>query len=564
MFGLLRLMTGLVTTVCMGFPVLQDPPNALEAQGHPRVGGTTAVDLGLVADVFDADVRMLVLGDSFAIPGMQYRRVFPVVLKVWTFDGWTALEAGAWQGNALLRTSIDAGGEVLNQPVEISSSNQYQIENADPDPKYFALPTTFMQEVYADADLTLGGPFFDRFFQSRIRNVDIDDGINGSFTDAGDVLRARVLYYCPDDIEDLLVDVTLDDNGDVRATPNLRTQARKLWHKGQIPDGTGTAAWTGQINAAAVDIDVVNLMDAQPVVNVREHTDAGASDGDYLTLAGMAVYHVDPATGLRMPGLYYSSLSDASWSYFGFGSDEPSSGDKVFTLEQFTHWLDVTTLAREQKLYVFYYLAAEPKNKDEAKPVMEAMIDQTQAAADAIGIGTVRHCLVIPHMHAIEGVTDLDTTRTMIEDQRDAAFEIAHERSNVAAASIYDATDGVMFDGSTEARNWLDRHGYDAFHYGTYTVDLANGPLAGQLLDWWNVHPDTQHGAAFFASILGDLIENASCLSDINDDSFTDSKDFIAFLNAFVNGEPIADLNGDGAIDSKDFIAFLDAFASGC
>ena len=38
------------------------------------------------------------------------------------------------------------------------------------------------------------------------------------------------------------------------------------------------------------------------------------------------------------------------------------------------------------------------------------------------------------------------------------------------------------------------------------------------------------------------------------------TRDFIAFLNAWAQGEPSADLNGDGSIDGDDFTIYLDAF----
>ena len=57
---------------------------------------------------------------------------------------------------------------------------------------------------------------------------------------------------------------------------------------------------------------------------------------------------------------------------------------------------------------------------------------------------------------------------------------------------------------------------------------------------------------------------SCACPADFNHDGVVDSKDFIAFLNAFVAGDPSADFNNDGEIDSKDFIAFLNAFVAGC
>jgi hypothetical protein len=55
-----------------------------------------------------------------------------------------------------------------------------------------------------------------------------------------------------------------------------------------------------------------------------------------------------------------------------------------------------------------------------------------------------------------------------------------------------------------------------------------------------------------------------TCRADTNADTVVNSLDFIAFLNAFVAGDPDADFNEDGTVNSMDFIAFLNAFTAGC
>jgi hypothetical protein len=55
-----------------------------------------------------------------------------------------------------------------------------------------------------------------------------------------------------------------------------------------------------------------------------------------------------------------------------------------------------------------------------------------------------------------------------------------------------------------------------------------------------------------------------ACPPDFNGDTVVNSQDFIAFLNAFVAGDPSADFNGDGNVNSQDFIMFLNLFVAGC
>ncbi len=62
-----------------------------------------------------------------------------------------------------------------------------------------------------------------------------------------------------------------------------------------------------------------------------------------------------------------------------------------------------------------------------------------------------------------------------------------------------------------------------------------------------------------FAAWLG-----CACRADFNADGVVDSRDVLAFLNAWGSGEPTGDFNGDGLIDSRDVLAFLNAWSAGC
>lgn len=68
------------------------------------------------------------------------------------------------------------------------------------------------------------------------------------------------------------------------------------------------------------------------------------------------------------------------------------------------------------------------------------------------------------------------------------------------------------------------------------------------------------------ASSAGQIVATGPvvCAADFNGDGEVNSQDFIAFLNAFVAGDPSADFNGDGIVNSQDFIMFLNAFVAGC
>jgi len=56
----------------------------------------------------------------------------------------------------------------------------------------------------------------------------------------------------------------------------------------------------------------------------------------------------------------------------------------------------------------------------------------------------------------------------------------------------------------------------------------------------------------------------ASCPADFDGNGVVDTRDVLAFLNAWTTQDPRADFNGDGAIDTRDVLAFLNAWTAGC
>jgi hypothetical protein len=57
---------------------------------------------------------------------------------------------------------------------------------------------------------------------------------------------------------------------------------------------------------------------------------------------------------------------------------------------------------------------------------------------------------------------------------------------------------------------------------------------------------------------------DSSCRTDFDRDGMLTGRDFAAYLNAFVGGDPNADYNIDGYVNSIDFMTFLNAFLAGC
>ncbi len=86
------------------------------------------------------------------------------------------------------------------------------------------------------------------------------------------------------------------------------------------------------------------------------------------------------------------------------------------------------------------------------------------------------------------------------------------------------------------------------------TVDADTTPdLAG-------VNPGTLVGGP----VLTGADRCNPCAPDFNGDGSVDTRDVLAFLNAWNADDPRADFNGDGAIDTRDVLAFLNDWNSGC
>ncbi len=64
-----------------------------------------------------------------------------------------------------------------------------------------------------------------------------------------------------------------------------------------------------------------------------------------------------------------------------------------------------------------------------------------------------------------------------------------------------------------------------------------------------------------FATIA---VEDDECLADFNGDGVVDTRDVLAFLNAWVARDPRADIDGNGVIDTRDVLAFLNVWTAGC
>ena len=504
-----------------------------------------SVDLQEMAEILRGDVRLVVLGDSYCAP--YFVRVPAAALSVWPINEISAIGGGAPTASHLVRclpqcspSSIIQASDNLGYMVERNSKNHF-----------FALPIRSIQEIYTSDTFENNGNnrlFNFVFNPTGLQYLSV--GVHGSFATNSDNLKFRFLYRCVSDTEEQLKEVAITDGDFNAGTIDLINGARPMLHLGENPGSNTRLAIASQINAAAFDYSVSDINSFSVGL---EQTEDLVGTFKYFEPAG-GVYYKAESTGLFTGGLYYNSLWDQSWSYSAFGCDSEANDylDKRFSKEQFINWLDVTTLDVNQPTVFLWYFHPEQIYYNEAYDDISNMLDQTNSAAQSVGLSSFSHLIVISHMCNMQ--TSVEIGRAMLEAQRDAVFDIAASRSNVSAASIYDATDKIYFIGE-DAKPWLAENGFNNFEYGISSIDLTDFS-GGDLLDASNNHPKDFESAAFFAAVLGDIIREAGCLSDLHVDGYIDVHDLLLLLNGWGHGGD-SDINADGTTDIHDLLLLV-------
>ncbi|MCC7389302.1 MAG: hypothetical protein IT431_11085 [Phycisphaerales bacterium] len=129
-------------------------------------------------------------------------------------------------------------------------------------------------------------------------------------------------------------------------------------------------------------------------------------------------------------------------------------------------------------------------------------------------------------------------------------------------------TTRIMFAGCAVALGAAAASG-QSLAIGWWTIDGGGGVGSGPTLSLAGTigQPDAGLLAGQTLTLRGGFWMEpapAPCPADFNADGLVDTRDFLAFLNAWAAGDGRADANGDGVIDSRDVIAYLNLWAAGC
>ena len=512
-------------------------------------GNLYSVGLENMAELLRGDVRLIAMGDSFSAP--YYGRVPLAGLRVWPISNISGMSGGATVNT---RTVSCAS---FCSPVSIIQSSDpsgYLVERETSN-SYYALPLRGIQEIYTSTSFSDNGS--NQLFQFKFNltgSNHLANGMHGPFSEVGDHVMFRLLYRCPGDLSLQLEEIKIRDYNEEVGTMQLLTGARPLWHLGELPSSGSRSAVPAHINASAIDYPARN---SQLLQIGLDQTSNLIGTNKYFSPAGCVYYHQN-GDGEREEGLYFNYVADDSWSYTGFGCDTEgaTAHDKKFSLEQFTYWLDVTTLDRNQPTLFMWYFAPEILSYNTSYARMSNMIDQADKAAALVGLNEVHHLIVISHNLYLTG--DEEQNRIYILNQQNAAYDIAAMRPTVAAASIYAATGGTFFSGESGIP-WLLYRGFDHFEFGSNSFNLVDFS-DGDLLDNSNIHPKNPESAAFFASILGELIRESGCPADIVEDGIINISDILYVINNLGGGFTNGDINNDGIVDIVDLLLVIDTW----
>lgn len=419
--------------------------------------------------------RMIFCGDSYSWTHDGHSRPAGAFLHGVAVENWSAFCAGYYDGHAFLDalSGIVGGGTISN----IDQLNNYDVENGT---DTFGLP--LFHAVEFELTALLNSPtYLTRF---TIQNASMADGDTGPFCEAGDYVHVKPIFRKIDDGVTPFPALTLAG----KATDLTQGTARQA--------NAGLRGDLGSVGAGDVAFDL---------------TISGAPAGDqYIDYLGTVVWKSASGNGGLEPGFYFSHIGDNSWTWGGHGADaESTTGQKQYSSTQLANWLEATTLDAAQKHVFMFYMDIEGGTQAEWKTKIEDAVASARAAATAAGvIGAVSFIAVIPWTKwgGVQGLTD-DAWRVRCQNMREAAKEVAAADESFGWVSIFDATEGVAFDGSAAQDAWLTANGYATITYGT-NVDVAltgNAMLDGSS----GAHPVTEADNVFFNRFVTDVIPAA-------------------------------------------------------
>ena len=474
------------------------------------LGALTDFAIGLedLPDPHRDDFRLIVLGDSFALPRMTR---IPTALMARLPEG----RIRAWRvpakPNATPLRLLDTGPDVfqLNDP---SEQGCYGFET-DRGGVQIGLPVT------RPMDLRVANGVSGRAVYN-LRLEDLESGSLALQPFANEPVSIKVIHRWP--------------TSGLNAVP--LTSIEGTWVPGEaLPPG-----YFGELGSCSLDHLAVG-----EIVRLR------------TAIAGAGALQVmDFILSRNSPGVYFSALSDESWSYAGYGNDSfcQSANDKTFAQSELANWIAATTIDPSESIVFMSMLSTEAVTGQYFRSVLESMVNQSVGAVEEAGLDVpISMLFVLPMRHSIGSALPVEEEPEAFEHSWTAMAELASEYQEIGAVSLYHMTDGIRFDGGPPSRQWLQDRCLNLHRYSGSEYNLSLPPYNGKLHDPPMIHPRDEVAATFMARLLRYAWRGWSWPGDVDADGVLTSVDRDLVLQAVGEiGDLPEDLNEDGVVDAAD------------
>ena len=467
-----------------------------------------SVGLNDLPDPHQDDFRLIVLGDSFASPTMGR---IPTALMARLPGG----RIRAWRVPATLNAAplrlLETGPDVfqLNDP---SERGCYGFES-DRGGVQLGLPVTRPMDLRVTNGASGRAVY-------NLRLEDLESGSHALQPFANEAVTLKVIHRWP--------------TSGLNAVP--LTSIEGTW----IPGETLSPGSFGELGSCSLDHLAVGDL-------VRLHT---------ATAGAGALQVVDFILSRNSPGVYFSALSDESWSYAGYSNDSfcQSANDKTFAQSELASWIAATTIDPSESIVFMSMLSTEAVAGQDFRSVLESMVNQSFGAVEEAGLDVPIYMLfVLPMRHSIGGTLPVGDEPAAFEHSWAAMAELAHEQQRIGAISLYHMTDGIRFDGGPPSRQWLQDRCLNLHRYSGSEYNLSLPPYNGKLHDPPMIHPRDKVAATFMARLLRYAWRGWSWPGDVDADGVLTSVDRDLVLQAIGQvGEIPEDLNEDGVVDAAD------------
>ena len=259
--------------------------------------------------------------------------------------------------------------------------------------------------------------------------------------------------------------------------------------------------------------------------------------------------------GVPASGLYFTPLTDVSWSFSSYVNPEPCSqtGAKSFSDEEITQWLRETSVVPNRDLTFMVHLDTEPLSQLEYEQRLEELWSRVGQAVTNAGLGPRwSMVVVVPFRHKVYG-SSFSEELMYFENLWSAVQSVAATRDNFAGVSLYHYFQGTRFDGTFESRRFLIENCQGTVTWNNVEINLAEAPASGRLLDDFDGHVRDQYSARFMANALLRALRGWSFVGDLNHDGMLDSADLPVLLAQWgATGVNEADLDVNGVVDNLD------------